>query len=418
MSGDKATEPSGQLRADTCPLCGQDNRCAIEQGEKIDACWCYRASIPQELRQQIPDSLHGKSCVCPVCAERYRQTASVSGAGKQAEAGTLAGAFSELDVYTEKMRQVNGASAGAVLVFLEGRFIHEAYRGAHTCGSPDVRPTDARSRFNVASVRKSFLGLLVAWALHDGLIGSVDDPVTRYFDEPGGDGAGMLQGTTIRHLLTHTHGMQASGTRLFPPGSSWSYNNTGVNLLITLIGRLYGKPLAHILKERVFGPCGFTATGFETRQSDELIWLDESYADDEGRSANLFMNARELALWGALHLDEGVLGGKRIVPATVVRQATALATPPGLDETWPRNGFFWQVQAQPCTRSELGEELPAGSYQILGLTGCALLVIPAARTVAVRMYNQTTPNPPGYSYLEDIRAFGNSVLRAVRKLDS
>ncbi|MFD7521045.1 hypothetical protein [Paenibacillus chitinolyticus] len=35
----------------------------------------------------------------------------------------------------------------------------------------------------------------------------------------------------------------------------------------------------------------------------------------------------------------------------------------------------------------------------------------------VRMYNQTGPNPGGYSYLEDIRTFGNTVYGCLNGMD-
>ncbi len=50
--------------------------------------------------------------------------------------------------------------------------------------------------------------------------------------------------------------------------------------------------------------------------------------------------------------------------------------------------------------------MPSNSYQILGITGCACLVIPEYDAVVVRMYNQLT-NTGDYDYLKDIRQFGN-----------
>lgn len=68
------------------------------------------------------------------------------------------------------------------------------------------------------------------------------------------------------------------------------------------------------------------------------------------------------------------------------------------------------MQATPRSISGIGSTLPSGTYQILGITGCACLVIPDHKIVAVRMYNHAEPNSPGYYYLEDIRSFGDQVL--------
>ncbi|MEK8130085.1 cysteine-rich CWC family protein [Paenibacillus filicis] len=400
--------------ASRCPLCGQDNQCALLQGKQVEACWCWKASIPKGLLERISDPLRGRACVCPSCVQLYRkeqwQPSMVSRPGRKEDAEAI-DAFRLLQAYADNVRVTIGASAAAVIVMQHGRVLHEAYTGTHGPES-GARRVDAQSRFNVGSARKSYLGLVIAWAIHDGLIGSLDDPVSAY--TPEHQDADLLYGTTIRHLLTHTHGLNRSGGRDFAPGASWSYNNFGVNLLIELAGRLYRKPFVHILEERIFRPCGFTATGWEKRRLEDLVWLDESYPDDEGKSANLFVSARELASWGQLYLQGGVYEGARVVPASVIRQAISVATPEGLDLSWPRNGYFWQVQEQPCVRTELGDELPAGSFQMLGITGCAVLVIPELEIVAVRMYNQTGGNPEGYSYLEDIRGFGNLVQRAVK----
>ncbi|MFC4102317.1 hypothetical protein [Paenibacillus xanthanilyticus] len=55
--------------------------------------------------------------------------------------------------------------------------------------------------------------------------------------------------------------------------------------------------------------------------------------------------------------------------------------------------------------------------QMLGITGCACLVVPEYDAVVVRMYNQLR-NPPGYDYLRDIRQFGNLAGEGLRALAS
>ncbi|NRF96111.1 hypothetical protein HQN89_35535 [Paenibacillus frigoriresistens] len=89
------------------------------------------------------------------------------------------------------------------------------------------------------------------------------------------------------------------------------------------------------------------------------------------------------------------------------------ATPLNLNETLPRNGFFWWIQDKSRPISELGDQLPKGAYQSLGLYGNIVLVIPEYNVVAVRMLNQTDRNPPQYDYIKDIQTFGNLVCKCV-----
>lgn len=78
----------------------------------------------------------------------------------------------------------------------------------------------------------------------------------------------------------------------------------------------------------------------------------------------------------------------------------------------PRNGLFWYVQGAPAAFSELGERVPAGSYQILGVTGPTLLVMPAYDAVVVKMYNKYY-NYGGRDYLQYLREFSNLAADAL-----
>ena len=57
-----------------CPLCGGDNRCAMEierqTGEAQGPCWCVDATFPPELLARIPKEAEGKACICAACVAR------------------------------------------------------------------------------------------------------------------------------------------------------------------------------------------------------------------------------------------------------------------------------------------------------------------------------------------------------------
>lgn len=63
----------------------------------------------------------------------------------------------------------------------------------------------------------------------------------------------------------------------------------------------------------------------------------------------------------------------------------------------------------PVKKSEIGESVPEGSFQVLGYTGVTLLVIPQFNLVAVRAFN-SFGSPAGYDYLEDVRTFGDTIV--------
>ncbi|SFS68564.1 serine hydrolase [Paenibacillus sp. BC26] len=321
-------------------------------------------------------------------------------------------AFYELNQYMLDIRNQISASAVSVVVIHNEQIVSEYYSGHHD-KLPNSRAIDEQSQFNVASIRKTYLGLAISLAMYEGKINSVNDYVSDYLDDLD---ESVISHTTIRHLLTHTHGLQGPMKRLFPPGTDWKYNNAGVNLLIRIVQKVFNQPLAEVLHERVFEPHGFKATGWRKEKHDKLVWLDEEYVSDRGGEANLFVSSRELAYWGQLHLSKGKYKGKQILPAALFEQVVTIATPSRLDESLPRHGFFWWIQDKSRPLSELGHELPNGSYQSLGFYGNAVLVIPAYNAVAVRMLNQLEPNPPGYDYLRDIQGFGNLVAKCLGEL--
>ncbi len=138
---------------------------------------------------------------------------------------------------------------------------------------------------------------------------------------------------------------------------------------------------------------------------------EESYKigqTNDGTESNLHTTAREFAEWGNLHLNKGLVEGKQIVPREVIELATQIKSPIYKNINLPRNGLFWYAQGTPSIQSEIGERVPKGSYQILGITGPTLLVIPKYNLVVAKMYNKRY-NYGGDHYLHYLREFSNLV---------
>ena len=58
-----------------CPLCGGDNRCAMEleraTGQPQPPCWCVDAAFPPDLLARLPQEAEGKACICATCVARF-----------------------------------------------------------------------------------------------------------------------------------------------------------------------------------------------------------------------------------------------------------------------------------------------------------------------------------------------------------
>ncbi|MGY2613557.1 serine hydrolase domain-containing protein [Bacillus pretiosus] len=330
--------------------------------------------------------------------------------------------YDKLISWVENIKEENHSSATALCIIKDNKIVLEHYSGHHSNTSISKKVT-ASSQFNVASARKSYLGLMVAFALYEGKINSIDDEAIQYlkdFDPV------LLGKTTIRHLVTHSHGLGEThdGTifREFEPGQAWAYRDVNVRMIIRLIYQLYSKSFPELLKEHVFDLANFKETGWRIQEDENLVKVVNNPSEDtiseigtvnDGTEKNLFVSAREFAYWGNLHLNQGMINGKQIVPKEVIKIATSLQSPTFANKELPQNGLFWFVQNEPTLLSELGERVPKGSYQILGITGPTLLVIPEYNVVVAKMYNKRY-NYGGDNYLYYLREFSNLVADTFR----
>ncbi|MGG1661120.1 serine hydrolase domain-containing protein [Brevibacillus sp. NRS-1366] len=324
---------------------------------------------------------------------------------------------------TETFHTVVGTGA-AFLVIQNNAIVCEQYWGRQGADA-NARVVQPDTQFHVASVRKSYIGFAVAYAVYHGHIDSIDDPVTKYL--PMLDSL-LMNGTTIRHLLTHTHGLHMREDRIyreFAPGTSWSYRGVGIEMLARIVEKTTGKTIAQILFEQVFQPLGFTQSGWYGNMNEKLVDVirlstDTSWRTSEstaGDQMNMYVSTRELAYWGYLHLKRGMIAGKQVVEKEIIDLATSLQSPALNDKDLPQNGFLWFVKDLPAKQTEIGDRVPKGSYQILGYTGVTLLVIPKHDLVAVRMFN-SFGSPPGYDYLTDVRGFGDRIMHCLEDATS
>lgn len=328
--------------------------------------------------------------------------------------------YQKLISWVDDIKERNHCSASALLILQNDELVLEHYSGSHS-NTEDSLPIGQFSQFNVASARKSYLGLAVAYAIHEGKIKSLDDYAVNYFEELDKK---LLGKTTIRNLITHSHGLNEdeNGTvyREFQPGQGWAYRGVNVTMMTHLVKRLYNQSVPELLRERIFLPLGYKETAWQTEENDKLVKViidsneEASFnlgSSSDGSESNLHVSAKEFAYWGNLHLRNGNINGKQIVPKEVIEIATQVLSPKYDNKDFPLNGAFWYVQGTPSLRSEIGERVPKGSFQIIGVTGATLLVIPEYNVVVSKMYNKryNYEEIDGNDYLYYLREFSNLV---------
>lgn len=192
-------------------------------------------------------------------------------------------------------------SPGCALgVVRDGRLVYE--RGYGMANLDYDIPNGPRMVYYIGSDSKQFTAAAVALLALRGQL-SLDDDVRKYFPELPDYGTPVR----IRHLIHHTSGirdiytlMALRGDRLedvfpdsealaliarqrglaFPPGSAYSYSNSGYFLLGQLVKRVSGRSLREFADAELFRPLGMTNTHFHDDPGHVMKNRAMSYESD------------------------------------------------------------------------------------------------------------------------------------------
>lgn len=163
-------------------------------------------------------------------------------------------------------------------------------------------PIGPETIFEAGSVSKQFTAAAVLLLAAEGKL-SLEDPARKYLPELPDYGVPL----TIRHMLTHTSGLRDWGsvasiagwprtsrvhthahvleivgrqkTLNFPPGSRYSYSNTGYNLAAIIVSRVSGMTFSEFTKNRIFEPLGMTHTSWRDDYTRILRNRATAYAE-------------------------------------------------------------------------------------------------------------------------------------------
>lgn len=212
-------------------------------------------------------------------------SASPSSPSKKSPSSVLSSDFSRIAESAVK----DGRVAGISFVVTRGGKIIAS--GAYGFADLENRvPAAVGSVYAIGSLTKSFTAAAIL-ALADGGKLSLDDPLGNFvpsFPEPG-------RNATLRQLLNHTAGIRnmtglgprywaqagreieprdlvaifASEPSDFPPGTAYTYSNSGYVLLGLVVEKTAGMPWGAFVTQRLLVPLGLGAT--RDGQTSELV---------------------------------------------------------------------------------------------------------------------------------------------------
>ena len=278
----------------------------------------------------------------------------------------------------------------AFVVLHRGVIVHECYPGAFA---------GPRSRMQLFSVSKSVTSILVGIALAEGAIGSVDDRVVAYRPDFAGT---AYEETTVAELLTMTSGVgdleawdvpdsgikrfeQAvmgggdlaavvrSAPRTAAPGARFNYSTFDAQILGWVLEAATGQSLATYASQRLWRHLG--------ADHDAYYWLTRGRPRTAIGAGSFNATARDVARLGLLMADDGVTGGRQLVPPEWVRRCRGSGLPQLAVGALGPSGYAhygysnqWWTLGNSCF----------GAFTALGVHGQYLFVDPAAAVVIVK----------------------------------
>jgi CubicO group peptidase (beta-lactamase class C family) len=185
----------------------------------------------------------------------------------------------------------------------------------------------------------------------------------------------------MKYVESDQAGFAESAALETAPGSAWNYHDGNFAILSRLIRDAVGGHAADVLRfarSELFGPLGMRSVTLEF----------DATGTPEG-SSQMLASARDWARFGLLYLNDGVAGGKRILPEGWVNYSAA-PTPNG----WVGYGAgFWTNRGDSYGANyRIEHGWPRDAFLAKGTLGQYVIVIPSERLVIVRF--GISPNGP------------------------
>ncbi len=205
------------------------------------------------------------------------------------------------------------------------------------------------------SMAKSILSILIGIAIDDGLIKSVNEPITNYIPELKKNGFDKV---TIEHLLQMTSGLDFDESYISPfseassyyygtnirnaisklklknePGQEFEYTSGSPQILGLILERVInGKTVTQYLEEKLWIPLGMEY---------EASWsLDRKKNGLEKTFCCINARARDFAKIGRLYLNKGHWDNKQIVSEAWVKKSTKIES---LNGSAPYYQYQWWI---------------------------------------------------------------------------
>jgi CubicO group peptidase (beta-lactamase class C family) len=204
--------------------------------------------------------------------------------------------------------------------------------------------------------------------------------------------SGFDPSSQMVYLQDDMAGFAATAALIAAPGTRWAYSSPSTQLLARIIRDITGGPeqaLAFAWRE-LFNPLGMRSVTLEFDGAGTL----------QG-SSYMLASARDWARFGLLYLNDGVIGGRRILHEDWV-DFSAAAT---LDTDYGA-GFWTNPSEHQHAKGRVRLGIPRDAFFASGDLGQRIVIMPSQRLVIVRLGDSVDPTG-------DIRGLGRLVKEVI-----
>ena len=248
-----------------------------------------------------------------------------------------------------------GVPGAVVVVVKDGQpLLEKGYGYADWERGVPVDP--ARTLFRPGSISKLFTWTAVMQLVEQGKL-DLDADLNRYldFEVPAYQGTAM----TLRHVMTHTTGLEETGRGLivygnstpdngavlkgyippylYQPGTTQGYSNWATGLAGYIVQRVSGQSFDDYVEQHIFGPLGMRQSTFRQPLPEALRGqMSQGYLSVDGQpkgfeivsmppAGSMAATGSDMARFMLAYLQGGQLGGQRILqPDTVARMHSTI----------------------------------------------------------------------------------------------
>jgi CubicO group peptidase (beta-lactamase class C family) len=185
---------------------------------------------------------------------------------------------------------------------------------------------------------------------------------------------GIDESSRMWFLATDMARMAEGATLASSPGSRWAYSDGSYEVLARILRDAVGGDVSEALRfsrRELFDPLGMRSVTFQVDSTGTFTG-----------SKGMFASARDWARFGLLYLEDGVVGGERILPKGWVRMTTSQTLDTGYGA-----GFWLNVVSTPMPQWRQSWGMPGAppdAFFAKGYLGQYVVVVPSERLVVAR----------------------------------